>query len=217
MTSTDTAATGGSGHSQGRGGWRVARWLALGVAVLGIGLGIVFAGRLDQDPTLIDSPLIGEPAPTREVPELEDDGTFSLEELRGDVVVVNFWASWCTTCRAEHPHLLAAAETYTDRDVSFVGVNFQDRNNAATDYLDEHGRGEEQVYGYVDDPNSRLALDFGVFGVPETFFIDPEGTIVAKITGESTYELLTSTIDDILAGEDPDSHDRGPVTPAPEQ
>ncbi len=86
-------------------------------------------------------------------------------------------------CRNEHPVLVAANDAYRDAGVTFVGVDFQDQRESAVAFLDELGRGEG--YRYLTDPGSRAAVEFGVYGVPETFFIDRTGTIVAKITGES--------------------------------
>lgn len=196
------------------GRWRAVRWAAAIVAVLAIGIGAVFGSRLGSDPALVDSPLIGQPAPTRPLPYLEEAGALSLADLRGQVVVVNFWASWCVACREEHPALLAAATTYRDAGVTFVGVNYQDQRSSALGFLDELGRGGDN-YGYVTDPGSATALDFGVFGLPETYFVDRDGTIVTKITGASDYRLLAGTLDAILAGRQPDSRTTGPVQRAP--
>ncbi|WP_219418037.1 TlpA family protein disulfide reductase [Pseudonocardia nigra] len=187
--------------------------VAAAVVVLGaVGVGAVFGSRLGTDPTLVDSPLIGQPAPAVTLPYLEAEGTLSLSELRGQVVVVNFWASWCVACREEHPALLATAAQYRDAGVVLVGIDYQDSQAAAQAFLDEMGRGGEN-YRYVTDPGSRAALEFGVFGVPETFVLDRSGTIVAKITGPSTYPLLAGAIDAVLAGQRPESRTGGPVQP----
>ncbi|OLT41774.1 redoxin [Saccharomonospora sp. CUA-673] len=195
--------------------WRTIRWIALLIVAATVGLGAVFGSRLGQDPTLVDSPLIGKPASTRPLPYLEREGTLSLADLQGQVVVVNFWASWCTPCRAEHPALTAAADNYQAKGVTVVGVNYQDKRGAATAFLDELGRGDSRAYRYVTDPDSRLALDFGVFGIPETFFLDRSGTIVAKITGPVSHSLMSGTLDAILAGRQPRSHTEGTVQPGP--
>lgn len=197
-----------------RGRWL--RWGAVLVVLATVGIGAIFGARLDRDPNLVSTPLIGTQASTQGVPYLERPGKFSLEQLRGKVAVVNFWASWCVPCRQEHPVLVAAAEAYRDAGVTFVGVVFQDRTSSATAFLDELGRGKG--YQYVTDPDSRLAIDFGVFGVPETFFIDRTGRIVAKISGPSSLSLLSGTLDDILAGRTPSSPGTtGPVQSEPDQ
>lgn len=195
------------------------RWLRWGgalAAVTVVGVGALLGARLDRDNTLVSTPLIGEPAPERSLPYLEQDGSISLSDLRGEVVVVNFWASWCVACREEHPALNAAAAAYRDAGVRFVGVVYQDQKSTATAFLDEMGRGED--YLYLSDPGSRLAIDFGVFGVPETFFLDREGQIAAKITGASNLPLLSGVLEEMLAGTRPDPvTTTGPVQNAPDE
>jgi cytochrome c biogenesis protein CcmG/thiol:disulfide interchange protein DsbE len=193
--------------------WRLIRWAGAAVAVLAIAFGAVLGTQLGKDPTLVDSPLIAHPAPAETLPYLEHPGTLTLQSLRGRVVVVNFWASWCVACREEQPTLAAAATAYTPAGVTFVGIDYQDQRGPAVAFLNELGRGTG--YQYVTDPGSNAAVDFGVFGVPETFFLDPSGTIVAKITGPTTAQLLGDTIDTILAGRAPRSQKEGPVQPAP--
>ncbi len=175
-------------------------------------LTVAFAGRFGIDPSLVASPLIGRPAPAVSLPYLEREGELSLSELRGEIVLVNFWASWCLACRAEHDDLVAAGDAYREGGVRFVGIVYQDRPQDAIGYLDEMGRGR---FDYVVDPGSRAAIEFGVFGVPETFFIDREGTIVAKITGESNFPLLASTLDQIILGRRPESRTTGTVQSGP--
>lgn len=161
-------------------------------------LGIVFSSRFGTDPTLTASPLIGTPAPEISLPYLEFEGEFEFSALDGEVAVVNFWASWCLSCRTEHDALLRAASDYADLGVTFVGVMIQDRPTNGIAFLDELGRGDPYVY--VNDDRSRASLQFGVLGVPETFFIDREGTIVAKVSGPVNGSLLAGTLDAILLG-----------------
>lgn len=198
-----------------RRGPRLLVWAAVVIAVLTIGIGAVFGARLGKDPTLVDTPLIGIRAPDRTLPYLEKAGSMNLGKFRNQVVVVNFWASWCIACRKEHPDLLAAASAYRERGVQFVGVVYQDRKATAKAFLDEMGRGGTN-YDYVTDPDSRMAIDFGVFGVPETFFIGRDGEIAAKITGASTFPLLSGTLDALLANRSPDPEvNTGPVKSRP--
>jgi len=181
---------------------RLVRWLTVGGAVVVLGLlAAVFAGRFGEDPRLVDSPLIGEEATPLVLERLDGSGPLDFVTLQGRVVVVNFWASWCIPCRTEHGYLTSAQSAYDDRGVQFVGVVFQDTEEAANRFLADLGYGEG--YEYVLDPGSRAAVEFGVFGVPETFFIDRDGYIVHKIAGPVDPASLTSALDAILAGRSP--------------
>ncbi len=173
-------------------------WIVGGVGLVAVVLGVVFAGRFGVDPQLTPSPLIGEPVPDLTLPYLEFDEDFSFSELEGEVAVVNFWASWCLSCRDEHEALVDAASAYQDLGVTFVGVLVQDSVDNGLDFLAELGRGEPYVY--VDDPESRASLEFGLLGVPETFFVDRDGTIVGKVSGPVNAPLITATLDAILLG-----------------
>ena len=192
---------------------RGASWAAGIVVVASIGLALAFSTRFGSDPDLVDSPLIGSDAPDITLVSLDGDDAVRLSELRGDVVVVNFFASWCLECRNEHADLVATAAAFAERDVTFVQIAFDDTAAASNRFLDELGRSAETVY--ADDPGSRAAIAFGVFGVPETYFIDSEGVVVGKIQGESDALLLGRTIDRILAGERPGSQVVGDVQTGP--
>lgn len=169
--------------------------LAAAAAVLvTVALASVFAGRFGEDPRAVASPLVGKPAPERALPMLDGEGQLSLTELRGNVVVVNFWASWCIPCRREHAELAAAAAHYEGDDVRFVGIVYEDSARNARRFLDELGRS----YDNVIDPGSRAAIDFGLFGVPETFFIDRDGIVRSRINGPVTTETVTAAVDPLL-------------------
>lgn len=183
------------------------------VIVATLAVAVVLGSRFGTDPRLVASPLIGRPTPDHILPRLDGNGDLALSELSGKVVVVNFWASWCVACRAEHGDLVATAAAFVAAGVIFVGVVYQDDPESAIVFLDEMGWGAN--YEYVLDPGSRAAISFGVFGVPETFFIDPEGTIVGKITGESNATLLGTILDQILAGEHPGENTTGTVQSGP--
>lgn len=182
-------------------------WIVVAVGLVVVVLGVVFSRRFGTDPSLTASPLIGQPVAEITLPLLEGDGEFSFADVAGDVVVVNFWASWCFNCRVEHDALAFGAETYEDLGVTFVGAMVQDQPGNGIRFLDELGRSEPTVY--VDDERSRASLEFGVLGVPETFFIDRDGTIVAKVSGPINADLLTATLDAILLGQ---ADDLGEVT-----
>jgi cytochrome c biogenesis protein CcmG/thiol:disulfide interchange protein DsbE len=170
--------------------------LVTGVIVVAGVLGALLAAGLRGDPTLIRSPLIGRPAPDFDLPRVDAGDTISLSSLRGRVVVLNFWASWCGPCRVEHPDLEAAWQRYREHGVVIVGIGYQDRSADALAFRQELG-GD---WPLVDDPDSRTALAYGVTGVPETFVVGPDGRISAKSYGPVTYEMLTEEISKVLPG-----------------
>lgn len=203
-----TPAEENTARPERRWGYRLALFSIVAFALT---LGVVFGSRFGTDPRLVESPLIGKPSPDAVMPFLEQEGELALTDLRGRIVVLNFWASWCVGCRQEHDDLLATADAYRDEGVQFLGVVFQDESGDAIAFLDELGRG----YPNVVDVDSRLGVEFGVYGIPETFFIDPQGVVVAKISGESNVSTLSGILDDILAGRAPGSLETGPLQPAP--
>jgi cytochrome c biogenesis protein CcmG/thiol:disulfide interchange protein DsbE len=160
-----------------------------GVPVLGL-----LAWGLTRDPKLVESPLPGRPAPEFALTTLDGD-TLRLSDLRGQVVVLNFWASWCLPCLQEHPLLVAADERWRDRGVRIVGVVYQDSPANARQWLQERG-GE---WRHVLDPRSRLSIEYGLFGVPETFFIDRRGVIAYKHIGPVSADVLYQWITKLVA------------------
>ena len=174
-------------------------WVAIAGAALFLILALVFANRFGTDPTLTASPLIGEPAPTEPMALQDGSGEVSIADFAGDITVVNFWASWCTGCRVEHAALTEAADGYSEFDVQFVAVNYQDDPASARGFLDELGTSGSTIYAV--DEGSATAFKWGVLGLPETFFVDRDGTVVGKVSGPVSYGLLTQTLDQIILGE----------------
>lgn len=174
-------------------------WAVIAAGVVFIALGLVFAGRFGADPGISSSPLIGEPAPASPIALMDSDGEVSMDDLAGDIVVVNFWASWCLGCRVEHDALVQAADDYAEFDTTFVAINYQDDADRAEAFLDELGRSEVTIYAI--DEGSATAFEWGVLGLPETFFVDRDGIVVGKVSGPVSYGLLSGTIEQILVGE----------------
>jgi cytochrome c biogenesis protein CcmG/thiol:disulfide interchange protein DsbE len=161
----------------------------------------LLAFGLTRDPNEIPSPLPGKMAPGFSLVSMDSSGdTVSLAALRGKVVVLNFWASWCTECRFEHTDLSTAANLYRDRGVEFYGVLYNDQAENGRRWIDEMGG---QSYRSLLDPGSRTAVDYGLYGVPETFIIDQQGRVVRKKIGPTTVAELASFIDPLLTGARP--------------
>lgn len=180
-----------------------ATWLVvMGILLVVVAMAYVFNGRFGHDPRLVDSPLVGQPFPDLTLGYLEQAGELEFADLQGEILIVNFWASWCFPCRAEHPVLTDASAAYDGRGVHFVGVLYQDREAQGIEFLDEFGRGTN--YSYVVDADSRATVELGVYGIPETYFVDANGVIRAKVQGEVTARLLTDTIDALLDGREPE-------------
>ena len=180
---------------------KAVRWAAIGVVILSVTLALIFATRFGEDPNLVPSPLLGQAAPSLTLPFLDGGGTLDAAAVGGKVVVVNFFASWCIPCREEQPDLSAAADAFADRDVLIVEIAYQDEADTALAFLDEFGRSEAAIY--LADPGGRAAIAYGVFGIPETFFVAADGTVVGKAIGATDALTLGTTIDAVLRGERP--------------
>ena len=171
------------------------RVLALVVLVLVVALGgTVLAGRLGG-PQPVRSVLLDRPAPPLVGPTLAG-GTFDLEQWRGQVVLVNVWASWCVPCRREQPLLVAANEQLGPRGLKIVGIDVRDREQEANAFLAEYGNAP---WPSVVDPDGRRAVDWGTFGLPETYLIDEGGTMVAKAVGELDAGWIQANVVPLLA------------------
>lgn len=150
------------------------------LAVVLLGLFVLFYQGLWGNPRYIPTVLKGTPARVFSAPVLGSNETLSLDQLKGKVVLLNFWASWCQECRLEHNNLLALNDQFS-RDPGFVmlGVNYQDKEDDALDYIKTFGTN----FAHVRDVKSAIAFDYGVYGVPETFVIDQQGVIRCKTIG----------------------------------
>ena len=168
-------------------------WKALWVFGGLLGLVGLFAWGLTRNARFIPSPLVGQQAPAFELTQFNGE-RFALADHRSHVVVVNFWASWCIACKEEALVLEGGWLTFRDRGVVFVGVNIQDEREAALDFIRHHGK----TYPNGPDPEGKLTIDYGVYGVPETFFIDRNGKMAHKHFGPLTWTGLTKQIKELL-------------------
>lgn len=148
-----------------------------------------------SDPREIPTPLIGKPAAPFSLKTFSGD-QFSLEAARGRVVVVNFWASWCfPACYEEAPALERAWQRYKDRGIVMIGIDIQDKDEAARKFLAQFGH----TFPNAPDPMGRVSVDYGVYGVPETFFIDRAGRVRFKQVGAVTDQIFSHHLDLLLA------------------
>lgn len=147
------------------------------------------AAGLKRDPHDLPSPLVGKPAPPFQGAVLGDShGAFSPRQMVGKVWLLNVWASWCTACRAEHDMLMQLARQGV---APVVGLNYKDPAGAGAQWLQRHG---DPYLLSVSDLEGRIGIDYGVYGVPETFVIDAHGIIRLRHAGPITQELLDSQL-----------------------
>lgn len=185
--------------------WKRALLMAFSVAG-GAGVLALLASGLGRDARAIISPLPGRPAPDFALEVLlgprppvgtapQPGDSVQLNALRGEVVVINFWASWCLACRQEHAALSRVAQRYRDRGVFFFGILYQDTRANADRFIDEMGG---QAYPTLLDPGSHTAINFGLYGVPETYVIGRDGIVLHKQIGPVTEDGLAGHIETAL-------------------
>jgi len=164
--------------------WAVGIFLAL-VALLAVGL------RLN--PREVPSPLIGKPAPAFELPLLHaPDKTFSEKDMLGKVWVLNVWASWCGPCLQEHPVITRLSKSGA---APVIGLNYKDARSDALPWLARNG---DPFFASVFDATGRIGIDYGVYGVPETYVIDRKGVIRFKQIGPMTPEVIEQRVAPLL-------------------
>ena len=160
-------------------------FLAL-VVMLGVGLSL--------NPREVPSPLIGKPAPDFRLPHLQQpEKSFTPAEAKGKVWVLNVWASWCAPCRDEHPLMTSLARSGL---APVYGLNYKDRREDAIRWLKQYG---DPYAASVSDIDGRVGIDYGVYGVPETYVIDKQGVIRYKRVGPVTPGILKDKIVPLIA------------------
>jgi cytochrome c biogenesis protein CcmG/thiol:disulfide interchange protein DsbE len=165
--------------------------LPLGAFLLLTGL-LLFG--LNNDPTYVPSPLVGKPAPAFKLPRLyQKDKMVSTDDMKGDVWVLNVWASWCVSCRAEHE---VVTHFVKQSGIKVLGLNYKDYG---TEDYGVNAKAWLQRFGnpYSDiavDTSGRTGIDWGVYGVPESFVVDKKGMIRHKFTGPLTEKIVSETL-----------------------
>ena len=162
--------------------------LGLPVLVFAIFAGLAFVGMQREDPNSLPSTATGQAAPKVQLQRLPGYEPFAQSDLfTGEVKLVNFWASWCAPCRAEHPTLMELSQ----QNIPVYGVNFKDNPLKAMAFLDELG--DPYVLGGAD-PDAEMAVDWGVYGLPETFVLGPDGTVLLRVAGPLTQRNIETRV-----------------------
>lgn len=169
-------------------------WVIL-LSGLGVTLALVavLAFAFGRDPRAVPAPVVGTQAPAFALEDL-DGQKWTLDQLRGQVVVINFWSTWCLPCREEYA-LLQSAQTHWPQ-VRFLGVIYQDEVSKVRAHLKRAV--PDPTYPNLIDPGGHIAIDYGVAGVPETYIVDPQGRVVHKQVGPFTEASLMAYIDPLL-------------------
>jgi cytochrome c biogenesis protein CcmG, thiol:disulfide interchange protein DsbE len=171
-------------------------WIAVAVAVPLFLLVVVLATRPSAGTREVRSPLLGKPAPAAESTTIDGEAV-RLSDLEGQWVVVNFFATWCVPCRIEHEELIRFHQTHQALgDASVIGVVFSDSSQAVKEFRTDEGGS----WPMLTDPNGRIALNFGVSGVPESFLVDPDGVVRRRILGGVRAADLDRVLAEARAG-----------------
>lgn len=162
-------------------------WKAALVLVMAMTVALLAVG-LTRDASEVPSALVGQPMPAFDLPLLEGGGRLVSDEAEGRPLILNFWASWCVTCRQEHPELVRLGlRAQAKGEFAIAGINYRDDPVRAAAFLRRAGA---FPYASGADPRGRLGIDFGVYGMPETFFVDASGVVRGRHPGALTPEVL---------------------------
>lgn len=172
-------------------------WKTILIPLASLPLIALLAYGFRTDPKAIPSPLVQKAAPDFHLTTF-DGAEISLAALKGKPVVLNFWASWCyPACYEEAPLLEATWKRFKDQGLTMVGVDIQDKDANAREFLQRFGF----TFPNAPDPGSKVSIDYGVYGVPETFFIDRQGRIAYKHVGAVTAALMEAQVQSLLKGQ----------------
>ena len=172
------------------------RALRLGIVVMIAALVVVLLLAFRRDPHDIRTGTVGKPAAGFTLQKLDGSGALQLDDARGKITVVNFFASWCIPCKEENPALVRVYERYrASSDVVFLGVLYQDSRDSGLAYVKDNG----VVWPTASDDDGRVAFAYGVFGIPETYFIGADGIIAGRHIGPIDEATLVNAIDTLRA------------------
>jgi len=190
MSASDASAP-GAGQDSSRSmftSWKF--WTVIGVL---LGMVALFSYGFTKDPKLVPSPLVGKAAPPFSVNQINGTGKVSLADLKGTPVILNFWASWCVACRDEATILQAAHMKYEEQEhkVRVIGIAIQDTPDKALAFAKHFGK---TYFLGLDNDQGDISLSYGLYGVPETFFIDANGQIAYKQIGPVSEQGIAEQV-----------------------
>jgi len=171
------------------------RWLRFSIVAGIAALVVVLMLSFRFDPRDIRAVTLNKPAAAFTAEKLDGTGTLSLSDYSGNVVVLNFFASWCIPCKEENPALLRVWERYRSSDVVIIGIVYQDSLDSARKYVRDNG----VTWPTVTDDDGRVAFAYGVFGIPETYFIGPDGIVAGRHIGPISEAALVTGIEKLRA------------------
>ncbi|MGH2492271.1 MAG: TlpA family protein disulfide reductase [Candidatus Limnocylindria bacterium] len=171
------------------------RWLRLSIVAGIAALVVVLMLSFRFDPRDIRTGTVNKPAAPFTAERLDGTGTLSLSDYSGKVIVLNFFASWCIPCKEENPALMRVWERYRSSDVVIIGIVYQDSLDSARKYVRDNG----VTWPTVTDDDGRVAFAYGVFGIPETYFIGPDGIVAGRRIGAISEAALVTGIDKLRA------------------
>jgi cytochrome c biogenesis protein CcmG/thiol:disulfide interchange protein DsbE len=169
------------------------RWLRFSIVVGIVALVVVLMLSFRRDPHDIRTGTVGKPAAAFTLDRLDGNGKVTLSDHAGKVVILNFWASWCIPCKEENPALVRVWERYRTSDVVLIGIVYQDSLESARRYVRDNG----VTWPTVTDEDGRIAFAYGVFGIPETYFIGPDGVVAGRHIGPIDEATLVAAIDSL--------------------
>ncbi len=165
------------------------RFLLFAPLLIALIMGVVLYWGIGKDPTKLESARLGKPVPAFDLPSLQDESRRLDNSIwNGKVALLNVWATWCSTCKAEHPWLVRISQ---DEGVPVYGMDYKDERDAALQWLKELGNPYTEV---LFDEKGRLGLDLGVYGVPETYVLDKKGIIRYRHVGAINGKVWQTTL-----------------------
>ncbi|TNC82427.1 MAG: DsbE family thiol:disulfide interchange protein [Oleiphilus sp.] len=157
-----------------------------------LGIGLILYTAIGKDPSKLETARLNDPVPAFQLEDLRNAAqTLNEESLRGRLRLVNVWATWCPSCKAEHAYL----EKLASEGIPIVGINYKDERDAALQWLSRLGDPYEfNIY----DPEGKLGFDLGVYGAPETYVVDPQGVVRHRHVGELNARVWQNTLQPLL-------------------